>query len=467
MSKAEPTTDVLQRLKAMDAVLEESAVQPQAPRMSEPVVVVRPVEVFRPVLHETAPPSSWFTGAGFFAVGLVWGLAALWMTRRRYQAGTLARAQQKAAIETKLTEAKTHIGLLEQTLAEFSSEAKESSKQIEQLRAALSMAKKHAEHLEGQCGSIGVRVAETFENVESQHRENTALLQTVGELRQTVGMLEASLEESRRQENNLQAEAASLKTALTAQSQQWLAQAAALEAQLAEAVKTSQQDNPGGNAEVDKEASAAVLQELEALRQANARFSSQHSEHEWYLGEERAKGLRFAEEAQQLQGEMEHMRAQLAESRKHSDEANWYLGEEKDANARLSLELERLRAQSAPPATDAWNGQERRQFPRTAYDEASAVQAELCDPVTGKRFGRGHAINLGKLGLGVKLAFLPLLGRFKDGRVRCRILPSHSDSQPIESEGRIAWWRRGSGSSGEAGIVFDNPVTSSVQASHC
>jgi acyl transferase domain-containing protein len=374
MSKAEATTDVLQRLKVMDAALEERAVTPQAPRVSEPVVVVRPAEaaVVRPVWTDTTPASPWFAGAGFFAVGLLWGLAALWMARRRYRAGSLAHAQQQAALETEVAAAKTCLGLLEQSLADVSSEAKQSRQQIEQLKAA------------------------------------------------------------------------------------------ALETQLAAAVQMSQQDSAGGPVEVDAEARAAVAQELEALRHANACLRSQHAESEWYLGEERAATLRVAEAAQHLQGEMERLRAELAESRQQRDEANWFLGEEKSANARLSLELEQLRAQLAPPAQAAWNGQERRHCPREAYDDASARRAELFDPVTGKRLGRGRAINLGQMGLGLKLAFLPLLGRFKDGRVRCRMPPVHGGSPPIESEGRIAWRCRGSGSSGEAGIAFDHPVTSSV-----
>ncbi|GEM_PF-6833135 len=375
MSKTEAPTDVLQRLKVMDAALEERAVKPQAPRMSEPVVVARPaavVEVARPVWNDTAPASPWLIGAECFAVGLIWGLAALWMARRRYRAGSLTHAQQQAALETEVAAAKTCLGLLEQSLADVSSEAKQSRQQIEQLKAA------------------------------------------------------------------------------------------ALDTQRAAAIQTSQQNSFGGPVEVDQEASAAVVQELEALRQAHACLRSQHAEHEWYLGEERAKGLHIAEVVQHMQGEMERMRAELAESRTQRDEANWYLGEEKNANAKRSLELEQLRAQFAPPEKAEWNGQERRQCPRHAYDDASAMHTELCDPVTGKRLGRGRAVNLGNLGLGLKLAFLPLLGRFKDGRVRCRMLPAQGDSQPMESEGRIAWRRRGSGSSGEAGIAFDSPVTSSV-----
>jgi uncharacterized coiled-coil DUF342 family protein len=406
MRNAERAAETLKRLNAMDAALEERAANPHAPRMSDPVVMARPTEVavVRPVLADTAVASPWFAWAGFFAVGMVWGLAILWMTRRRYHARSLAHVQHQAALAMELTAVKTHTALLKQTLEKASSDAQESRAQLEQLQAVS------------------------------------------------------------------------------------LAQASATPAA--------------------QEVSAAVSQELEELRQANVRVRAQQADTEWYLGEERAKGLQAAEIAQHLQGEMERLRTELAEARQQReeahwylgetraaydalqrqvetttqelasataahqaaldqlqqarqarDEANWYLGEEQHARAQQHLELEQLRAQVAPPAQAVWNGQERRHGPRQAYDDASAMPAELCDPVTGKRFGRGRAVNLGRLGLGLKLAFLPLLGRFKDGRVRCRLLPAHGDAHPIESEGRIAWQRRGRGSSGEAGIAFDPPMS--------
>jgi len=238
-----------------------------------------------------------------------------------------------------------------------------------------------------------------------------------------------------------------------------------------------------------------VTGKMEQVDAQLAQTSKQRDEANWYLAE--ARGAREAQRqqidalqrrAEEAETTREATRAELAQARQARDEANWYLGETKAAHERLTADLEqrgaqieslrneldqerrvranlesqfqRFRDEALKAGYSWWDGVERRRSVRVAHAEPQALRAELFDPETGKRVARGAVTNTSERGLGVQLAFLPLLGRLTNGRARCRFAAADGSALSQEIEGRVIWQHRsGRSGAGEAGLTLDQPLS--------
>jgi predicted nucleic acid-binding Zn-ribbon protein len=487
------TAPVLRRLEVMDkALAEQTAPEPAASHTPEPTVVTQVIEVPQPVL--TAWPSARRTGSGFstsWALGLLAGVALLWLTRRRWAQRIQREMGDAVASAAALKEAQQALARMDLTLQD---------------------ARHQQQAAQEQYVAMGVKLGASLEDAEAYRRELAGAQKSDQALRYSLLELQARLEQGDQRAQQADAQLSALRAQLQTLEQeraraleemaeaqaQWTAQYDArmqLEAQLAQ---SQEQLLAARQTEVLSEISPALAQrlteELEALRAAHAQLQQAHAESEWYLGEERQRLLAaqqqhdaLREQCAALTAAQDQARLELVQAGQARDEANWYLGELKTLFEQQRAVIPQLHAQKDQLHTqlqdtqaslaglkegvaqllerarqagyDLWTGEERRQEPRLGPPLTLGPLAELLDSATGRRVSRGTITNLSARGLGLKLPFLPALARLFQGRARCRMTPAEEGAAPLELEGRVVWQRRqGTTAGGEIGLAFEAPL---------